>query len=116
MRCVQGRGNEGEKAGTGTAGMLLQGWPWGIYGGLPGMFLQELMWEWEGSGGTVVGTASAWGWWRTSCEPQTQSPTLSSNLSASSLSHSFITKKEREVCANPSDPWVQRYLQSVKRD
>ncbi|NWI57131.1 CCL4 protein, partial [Calyptomena viridis] len=25
----------------------------------------------------------------------------------------FITKKGHQVCANPSDTWVQRYLQSL---
>ncbi|XP_013044721.1 C-C motif chemokine 4-like [Anser cygnoides] len=28
----------------------------------------------------------------------------------------FITKKGREVCANPSDTWVQRYLQNMKQN
>ncbi|NXK46786.1 CCL4 protein, partial [Chauna torquata] len=28
----------------------------------------------------------------------------------------FITKKGREVCANPSDAWVQSYLQNVKQN
>eukprot|EP00076_Gallus_gallus_P027748 XP_015151152.1 chemokine C-C motif ligand 4 isoform X1 [Gallus gallus] len=40
----------------------------------------------------------------------------STSTSCSKPAIIFITKKEREVCANPSDPWVQRYLQSVKRD
>ncbi|NXA09833.1 CCL4 protein, partial [Sapayoa aenigma] len=28
----------------------------------------------------------------------------------------FITKKGRQVCANPSDTWVQKYLQSLKQN
>ncbi|KFP87499.1 PREDICTED: C-C motif chemokine 4-like [Acanthisitta chloris] len=28
----------------------------------------------------------------------------------------FITKKGRQVCANPSDTWVQSYLQSLKQN
>ncbi|OPJ79412.1 C-C motif chemokine 4-like [Patagioenas fasciata monilis] len=28
----------------------------------------------------------------------------------------FITKKGRQVCANPSDPWVQSYLQNLKQN
>ncbi|NXF13300.1 CCL4 protein, partial [Smithornis capensis] len=28
----------------------------------------------------------------------------------------FITKRGRLVCANPSDTWVQRYLQSLKQN
>ncbi|NXS55174.1 CCL4 protein, partial [Brachypteracias leptosomus] len=28
----------------------------------------------------------------------------------------FITKKGRPVCANPSDTWVQSYLQNVKQN
>ncbi|XP_074779029.1 C-C motif chemokine 4-like [Athene noctua] len=27
----------------------------------------------------------------------------------------FITKKGRQVCANPSDTWVQSYLQKLKQ-
>ncbi|POI33106.1 hypothetical protein CIB84_003142, partial [Bambusicola thoracicus] len=40
----------------------------------------------------------------------------STSTSCSKPAIIFITKKEREVCANPSDPWVQSYLQSAKRD
>ncbi|NXV97626.1 C-C motif chemokine 4-like [Calonectris borealis] len=28
----------------------------------------------------------------------------------------FITKKGRQVCANPSDTWVQGYLQNLKQN
>ncbi|NWW82200.1 CCL4 protein, partial [Climacteris rufus] len=28
----------------------------------------------------------------------------------------FITKKGRQVCANPNDTWVQRYLQSLEQN
>ncbi|KAM9218605.1 C-C motif chemokine 4 [Leptosomus discolor] len=28
----------------------------------------------------------------------------------------FITKKGRQVCANPSDTWVQSYLQNLKQN
>ncbi|KAM6049496.1 C-C motif chemokine 4 [Chlamydotis macqueenii] len=28
----------------------------------------------------------------------------------------FITKKGRQVCANPTDPWVQHYLQNLKKN
>ncbi|NXK89325.1 CCL4 protein, partial [Formicarius rufipectus] len=28
----------------------------------------------------------------------------------------FVTMKGRQVCANPSDSWVQRYLQSLKQN
>ncbi|NXT85231.1 CCL4 protein, partial [Zapornia atra] len=28
----------------------------------------------------------------------------------------FITKKGRQVCANPSDSWVQSYLQNLKQN
>ncbi|XP_009901641.1 C-C motif chemokine 3-like [Dryobates pubescens] len=28
----------------------------------------------------------------------------------------FITKKGRQVCANPKDSWVQNYLQNLKQD
>ncbi|XP_048823102.1 C-C motif chemokine 4-like [Tympanuchus pallidicinctus] len=39
----------------------------------------------------------------------------SSSTSCSQPAIIFVTKK-REVCANPSDPWVQSYLRSAKRD
>ncbi|NXG75918.1 CCL4 protein, partial [Baryphthengus martii] len=28
----------------------------------------------------------------------------------------FITKKGRQVCANPKDAWVQSYLQNLKQN
>ncbi|NXP20195.1 CCL4 protein, partial [Scytalopus superciliaris] len=28
----------------------------------------------------------------------------------------FVTLKGRQVCANPTDSWVQRYLQSLEQD
>ncbi|NWS77639.1 CCL4 protein, partial [Crotophaga sulcirostris] len=28
----------------------------------------------------------------------------------------FITKRGRQVCANPSDTWVQSYLQNLKQN
>ncbi|NXY22707.1 CCL4 protein, partial [Atrichornis clamosus] len=28
----------------------------------------------------------------------------------------FITKRGRQVCANPNDTWVQRYLQSFEQN
>ncbi|KFO89321.1 C-C motif chemokine 4 [Buceros rhinoceros silvestris] len=28
----------------------------------------------------------------------------------------FITKKGRQVCANPNDTWVQSYLQNLKQN
>ncbi|NWI64433.1 CCL4 protein, partial [Todus mexicanus] len=28
----------------------------------------------------------------------------------------FITKRGRQVCANPKDTWVQSYLQNLKQD
>ncbi|XP_068271446.1 C-C motif chemokine 4-like [Nyctibius grandis] len=28
----------------------------------------------------------------------------------------FITKKGRQVCANPNDAWVQSYLQKLKKN
>ncbi|NXK11986.1 CCL4 protein, partial [Herpetotheres cachinnans] len=28
----------------------------------------------------------------------------------------FITKKGRQVCANPSDTWVQSYLQNLEKN
>ncbi|KFV20123.1 C-C motif chemokine 4 [Tauraco erythrolophus] len=28
----------------------------------------------------------------------------------------FVTKKGRQVCANPSDPWVQTYLQNLTQN
>uniref|UniRef100_A0A8C9FLL5 Chemokine interleukin-8-like domain-containing protein n=1 Tax=Pavo cristatus TaxID=9049 RepID=A0A8C9FLL5_PAVCR len=40
----------------------------------------------------------------------------STSTSCSQPAIIFITKKERTVCANPSDPWVQSYLRSAKRD
>lgn len=33
----------------------------------------------------------------------------------SSLCHRFITKKGRQVCANPNDVWVQSYLENLKQ-
>uniref|UniRef100_A0A8C3L3K1 Chemokine interleukin-8-like domain-containing protein n=1 Tax=Chrysolophus pictus TaxID=9089 RepID=A0A8C3L3K1_CHRPC len=39
----------------------------------------------------------------------------STSTSCSQPAIIFVTKK-REVCANPSDPWVQSYLRSARRD
>ncbi|XP_021271641.1 C-C motif chemokine 4-like [Numida meleagris] len=41
---------------------------------------------------------------------------FSTSTSCSQPAIVFITKKQRAVCANPSDPWVRSYLQSAKRD
>ncbi|XP_072209873.1 C-C motif chemokine 4-like [Excalfactoria chinensis] len=41
---------------------------------------------------------------------------FSTSTSCSQPAIIFITKKKRAVCANPSEPWVQSYLQSARQD